>query len=171
MVAQQARFFMDDIAVLNYALTLEHLENVFYRMVNASGRLQGNAASYFRTIGAHELAHVNALTAAIRMNGGTPATEMARYNFAPLGDMNTVAGILAIANVLEPTGVRAYDGAAKEIRNKAFLTVAGQIVQVEARHAAIIKVLIDPNTNPVPLAFEGMSTPQQILAAIMPIIS
>lgn len=171
MQAQQQRFFMSDIEVLNYALTLEHLENNFYRTVNAGGKLQGNAAAYLKVIGAHELAHVNALTAAIRMNGGTPVTELPRYNFAPLGDINTQAGILAIANVLEPTGVRAYDGAAKEIQNKAFLSVAGQIVQVEARHAAIIKTLLDPNANPVPLAFEGMSTPQQILAAIMPIIS
>lgn len=170
-MATPARFFRNDLEVLNYALTLEHLENVFYRMVNASGRLQGNAAAYFRTIGAHELAHVNALTMAIRGAGDTPVTELARYNFAPLGDMNTVAGILAIANVLEPTGVKAYDGAAKEIQSKAILATAGQIVQVEARHAAIIKVLIDPNANPVPLAFEEMATPQQILAAIMPIIS
>ena len=166
-----APYFKSDIEVLNFALTLEHLEDNFYRMANASGKLQGNAAKYLAIIGAHEKAHVDALTKAIQMNGGTPAAELARYNFAVLGDMNTQDGILKIANVLEPTGVSAYDGAAREIQNKAFLAVAGQIVQIEARHAAIIRVLINPNANPTTSSFEATATPQQIIAAITPIIS
>jgi len=166
-----APFFKNDLEVLNYALTLEHLEDNFYRTVNASGKLQGNAAKYLTTIGGHEKAHVDALTKAIQGAGGTPVAELPRYNFAAVGDMTTQAGILAIANVLEPTGVKAYDGAAREITNKMILGVAGQIVQIEARHAAIIKVLINPNASPVPGAFEAKATPQEIIAAITPIIS
>jgi rubrerythrin len=171
MVIAYAPFFKNDLEVLNYALTLEHLEDNFYRTVNASGKLQGNAAKYLAIIGAHEKAHVDALTAAIKQAGGNPVAELPRYNFAPLGDITTQDGILKIAGVLEPTGVKAYDGAAREIQDKKILAVAGQIVQVEARHAAIIRVLVNPNANPVPKSFEDKATPQEIIAAITPIIS
>lgn len=171
IVSVKAPFFKNDLEVLNYALTLEHLENTFYRTVNASGKLQGNAAKYLAIIGAHEKAHVDALTAAIMQAGGTPVKEMARYNFAAFGDPNTQDGILKIAGILEPTGVKAYDGAAREITDKKILGVAGQIVQVEARHAAIIRALVNPNASPVPKSFEDKATPQEILDAIKPIIS
>jgi len=171
MIFAKAPFFKSDLEVMNYALTLEHLENNFYRTVNASGKLQGNAAKYLTVIGAHEQAHVDALTAAIRQAGGMPVAELPKYNFAALGDMSTMAGILKVASVLEATGVKAYDGAAREITSKQVLTVAGQIVQVEARHVAAIRALIDPNASPVPKSFEEKATPQEIMDAIKPIIS
>ena len=165
-----APFFKNDLEVLAFALTLEHLENRFYRDVNGSGKLQGAAAQALMAIGAHEQAHVDGLTATITKLGGTPVAEQRAYNFAALGDLSTQAGILAIANILEPTGVKAYDGAARELTDRGLLAVAGQIVQVEARHAAIIRALIAPNDNPVPKAFEDKATPQQILDAIKPIL-
>ncbi len=166
----QAPFFKNDLEVLNFALTLEHLEDRFYRDVNNSGKLQGKVAQALTVIGLHEKLHVDGLTATILQLGGTPVREQQSYNFAAVGDMGTQAGILAIANVLEPTGVKAYDGTAPEIMDKLLLAIAGQIVQVEARHAAIIRVLLDPNANPVPNAFEEMATPQQILDAVKPIL-
>jgi len=86
--------------------------------------------------------------------------------------MSTRAGILEISAVLEATGVGAYDGAAFEIQNKAYLVVAGQIVQVEARHTAAIRE-IDERTadNPVPLAFEQTLRPQQVLDAVNRLMS
>lgn len=163
------RFFADDLEVLNYALTLEHLEAAFYNMVNESGVLEGDAAAYLQIIGDHENAHVDALTSAISAAGGTPVMARASYNFDALGDMSTQEGILAIANVLEPTGVAAYNGAGKEISDPAILTTAGAIVQTEANHAAIIRVLIDPEAVPAP-AFEAVSSPQEILDAVGPLL-
>lgn len=163
------RFFADDLEVLNYALTLEHLEAEFYDMANASGVLTGDAAAYFQIIGEHERAHVDALTAAISDAGGTPVMARASYNFDALGDMSTQEGLLAAANVLEPTGVAAYNGAGKEIMDKSILTTAGAIVQTEANHAAIIRILIDPEAVPAP-AFEGVSSPQEILDAVTPLL-
>jgi rubrerythrin len=163
------RFFADDLEVLNYALTLEHLEAEFYDMANASGVLTGDAAAYLQIIGDHERAHVDALTAAISEAGGTPVMARASYNFDALGDMSTQEGILAIANVLEPTGVAAYNGAASEIMDTSILSTAGAIVQVEANHAAIIRVLIDPEAIPAP-AFESVTPPQEILDAVGPLL-
>ncbi len=170
LAPSQAPFFKNDLEVVNFALTLEHLENRFYRDVNGSGRLQGKAAQALMVIGMHEQAHVDALTATVMQMGGTPVQEQRTYNFGALGDMSTQAGILAIANVLEPTGVKAYDGAAREIMDKMLLAVAGAIVNVEARHAAIIRALIDLNANPAPKPFEDKATPQQILDMIKPVL-
>ena len=55
---QQAPFFKNDLEVLNYALTLEHLEAEFYKMVVAGGKLQGNALKYLMVIRDHEVTHV-----------------------------------------------------------------------------------------------------------------
>ncbi len=168
--ARLAPFFDSDLEIVNYALTLEHLENAFYKMVNSSGLLEGKAASYLMVIGAHEQAHVDALTAVVRQMGGTPAEEQPSYNFAVLGDTSTAEGILAIAEMLEHTGVKAYNGAGPEIMDKNLLASAGSIVNVEARHTSIIRVLIDPNANPAPRPFEESATPQEILDMIQPIL-
>lgn len=162
--------FRNDLDVLNYALTLEHLENAFYKQVLASGKLQGNAMAYLRTIGAHEQAHVDALTAAIQQAGGAPERERRSYNFAALGDINTADGILRVSEMLEATGVKAYDGAARDIKDKSILATAGAIVQVEARHVAVIRALINPNANPVPNAFEEMMRPQEVVDLVGPIL-
>ncbi len=168
--AAASPIFPTDLDVLNYALTLEHLENAFYQQVLASGKLQGNAAKYLAIIGAHEQAHVDALTAAIRGAGGMPVKPRKSYAFAKLGDLNTQAGILAVAEKLEATGVAAYNGAAREIASKAILGVAGSIVAVEARHTAIIRALLNPNANPAPKAFEDLLSPATVVGAIAPIL-
>lgn len=165
-----APFFADDLEVLNYALTLEHLEAAFYAQVNEAAVLEGDAAAYFAVIGEHEAAHVEALTGAISAAGGTPVEAAPSYNFDLLGDLTTADGILAAAKILEDTGVAAYNGAGREIMDKAILGTAGAIVQTEANHAAIINVLIDPDSNPVPKAFPDATAPQAILDAVTPLI-
>lgn len=164
-----APFFKDDLEVLNYALTLEHLEAAFYTQVNGSGKLSGNAASYLKTIGDHENAHVQALTDAISKAGGTPVKARTSYDFSPLGDLSSQDGILKVSMALEGVGVKAYDGAAREISDKGILGVAGQIVQVEARHAGLVRALVDPNTSPAP-HFEDKASPRQILDIVTPLL-
>ena len=55
---------------------------------------------------------------------------------------------LALASVLENTGVGAYNGAAPSLKSKQVLASAGSIVQVEARHAAAIDLLIGKSPTP-----------------------
>lgn len=168
--SQAAPYFKNDLEVLNYALTLEHLEAEFYKMVVAGGKLQGNALKYLTVIRDHEVTHVSELTKAIQGAGGTPVKVRKSYNFAALGDMNTQDGILKIAETLEMTGVGAYNGAAREITSKAILGVAGSIVAVEARHTGAVRALINPNGNPVPKSFEAVIKPQEILATVGPLL-
>ena len=116
-----APFFKDDVEVLNYALTLEHLEAAFYTMAVASGKLTGKNLAYFTIIRDDEVAHVNAISQGLSQAGATPVKPRASYDFAKLGDMTTQAGLLKIAALLEATGVGAYNGAAREITNKTIL--------------------------------------------------
>ena len=163
-----APYFKNDIEILNYALTLEHLEAAFYVGVVAGTALtDANEKATFTIIRDHENAHVAALTKAIQAAGGTPVKPRQSYNF---GNLNDRQNVLNLADTFEPTGVGAYDGAAFEIKNKAYLVVAGQIVQIEARHAATIREIIAPNDNPVPRTFEKTLRPPEVLAAVMPFL-
>ena len=59
---------------------------------------------------------------------------------------------LELAQTFEDTGVSAYNGAAPEIESTEVLAAAGSIVQVEARHAAAIRLL--RGENPAPMGFD-----------------
>jgi hypothetical protein len=134
------------VEVLNYALTLELLEADFYRQFIASGFIPtGAPAAAIAQIKKHEDSHVTLLTAAVRGLGGTPvagtATTGVRFKGLPTGIPNTYAGYLAVAQLLEDAGVRAYKGRAPELIGTDLLTTALQIHSVEARHAAHIRTM------------------------------
>src|SRR4051812_31973837 len=135
-----AQEMTSDLDVLNYALTLEHLEYAFYRdgvglfTFGVDGRGE-SIDTNFAAIRDHEGAHVETLTGVITDLGGTPVEE-ATYNF---GDAYTdPKAFMMTAAALENTGVSAYDGAAQFITDPDLLTAAGSIVAVEARHASYL---------------------------------
>ena len=94
--------------------------------------------------------------------GGTPVTQAA-YNFPTLNTRDEVLGLL---NVVEQTGVGAYLGAAPYIQDKGLLAAAASIMQVEARHTALIRFLL--GIAPVPAAFTPAIAPADVLAAVTP---
>ena len=158
-----------DVDVLNYALTLEHLEYAFYR--DGIGNFEFGPDPFGQSIDAnlaairdHEGAHVDALTQTITSMGGDPVAE-ATYDFGYGTDRNT---FLATAAALENTGVSAYDGAAQFIQTPDLLPVAGGIVAVEARHASYSNLIT--GAEPFPSAFEVAMTPAQVLEIAGPFI-
>ncbi len=158
-----------DIDVLNYALTLEHLEYAFYRdgIGNFTFGMDPFGQSIDTNLAAirdHEGAHVDALTQAVTSMGGSPVTE-ATYDFGYGTDPMT---FLATAAALENTGVSAYDGAAQYIQTADLLPVAGGIVAVEARHASYLNLVT--GAEPFPNAFEQAKTPDEILQIASPFI-
>jgi hypothetical protein len=78
------------------------------------------------------------------------------------------AAFLELAQTLEDTGVSAYNGAGPAIRSKELLTTAGAIVQVEARHAARIRLA--RNQPPAPDAFDRSLNERQVLKAVQPFV-
>ena len=161
--------FDDDVAVLNYALTLEHLESAFYRDnaqtydLGADGF--GNSINdYMAIIAEHEAAHVETLTSVITDLGGEPVEE-ATYDFG----VTDAASFLATAAALENTGVSAYDGAAQYIEDVGLLNAAGTIVAVEARHASYLNLVT--GELPFPSSFETPLTMDEVLEIAGPFIT
>lgn len=165
--------FSNDVDILNYALTLEHLEYAFYR--DGLARLGANAFTGFNAAGPasvynylasirdHEGAHVNTLTSVIQSLGGTPVSE-ARYDFG----YTDAASFLAVAQALENTGVSAYDGAIRYVQNPDLAEAAATIATVEARHAAYLNLL--NGASPFPAAFDDPKSQSQILSIAGPFI-
>lgn len=141
-VANTVNVGSGDFGVLNYAYALEQLEAAFYTQLR-----EGN---YYKGLGAntaekqilddlyyHEVIHREFLKAAL----GTNAIKGLTPNFSSI-NFNERASVLNNAKAFEDLGVSAYNGAGQYLASPLFLTLAGKIVSVEARHAAIIRDLL-----------------------------
>lgn len=153
-----------DAEILNFALTLEYLEADFYTVKGKQVGLGGQAKAYATQFGAEESEHVTALTAAIKQLGGTPVKKP-QFVFPATNE----SSFLALASVLENTGVGAYNGAAPSLHSKQVLASAGSIVQIEARHAAAIDLLIGKSPTP-DQGFDRPLTKAEVLAKAAPLI-
>jgi ferritin-like protein len=153
-----------DVDILNFALTLEYLEADFYNVQGKAVGLSGQARAYAQQFGQDESEHVAAITSTISKLGGTPAKKP-KFAFPATSQ----ASFLKLASVLENTGVGAYNGAAPMIQSKAVLAAAGSIVQIEARHAAAINLLVGKSPTPNG-GFDKALTKAQVLKAAGPLI-
>ena len=138
-----------DAGILNYAYALEQLEAAFYAQIRMSSYY--NAAStpapikqVFDDLALHEAIHRDFLKAAIQANNITPLKDL-QPDFGTI-DFSTLNGILTAARTFEDTGVAAYNGAGRYITSNTYLGLAGKIVSVEARHAALIRDMITYNS-------------------------
>jgi hypothetical protein len=139
------------IDVLNYALTLEYLESAFYNAGTAKGTAlipAAAATNYFNQVTTDENNHVTFLKSVIGSLGGTPVSppeiDLTAGNGSGNGPFKDVLTnyntFLAVAQVFEDTGVRAYKGQAGFLlKNQVVLTAALSIHAVEARHASAIR--------------------------------
>jgi hypothetical protein len=155
-----------DVPILNYALTLEHLEANFYTQGAVPALFSGRALSIVQAIKAHEEAHVASLTSAIQAAGGTPAA--APTFVFPAGTFTDRTQFLKTASTFEELWVNAYHGQVAAIRTPAILGAAASIAGVESRHASVIAALIGGNPFPAPI--ESAKDMATVLAAAKPFI-
>jgi hypothetical protein len=160
------------VDVINYALTLEHLEAAFYRDGLNGFTVDDFVAAgfdplvveYLALAGQQEADHVAALTAVVEQLGGEPVAE-GEYDFG----YTDVASFLATAAAIENTGVSAYQGAAGSLIDEdELLTAALAIHGVEARHAAYLNGLT--GTSPFPEAVNPTLTPDEVLEIVTPFL-
>ena len=128
-----------DVGILNYAYALEQLEAAFYTKVLSSpfSGISAVETEYLKDIRDHEIAHREFFKAALGSNAiGTLEVDFSSVNFSSRDS------VLGTAKTFEDLGVAAYNGAGKLLMSTDYLTLAGKIVSVEARHAALIRDLI-----------------------------
>lgn len=170
------------VDALNYALTLERLEATFYArgleqfseddIVNSEvGQRFGETvrSSMYQQldeIRKHEQGHVNKIVATVEQLGGDPVGEGdVEFEF----DLSSPETFIETAQVLETTGVSAYDGAIGMFSGSSeLLTAAATIATVEGRHSSYLNTLT--GQSPFPRAFDEALQPEEVLEAIQPFI-
>ena len=130
--------------VLNFALQLEYFEAYFYNKGNGmSGFIPSASAYYFTVAGTQENDHVTFLKSVLGTSASSPNSS---YDLTAGGAFSDVltnfSTYLAVAQVVEDTGVRAYKGQAPYLLgNQVVLSAALSIHAVEARHASALRSL------------------------------
>lgn len=155
-----------DVGILNYAYALEQLEAAFYIQVVANyyTGINDEEKSLLKDIRDHEIAHREFFKAAL----STSAIQALEVDFSSI-NFTSRDSVLATAKAFEDLGVAAYNGAGPLIQSKDYLTLAGKIVSVEARHAALIRDRISNGTFVGADVVEQMNateiskTPSQVL--------
>jgi len=132
-----------DVGVLNYAYALEQLEAAFYTQLRTGSYYTGSTItaaekSILDDLYYHEVIHRDFFKAAITAVA-TPIKALTP-NFSSI-DFSSRTSVLGAAKAFEDLGVAAYNGAGQYITSPTYLYIAGKIVSVEARHAAIIRDL------------------------------
>jgi hypothetical protein len=153
-----------DLAIVNYALTLEYLESQFYAKVIKSGLFHGKNLSVIKSFGHEEAQHVAALKA-VATKLGTPAAE-------PTGKfpIKNATQVTTLAGAVENLGAAAYLGQAGNIKSPEILAAALAIHSIEARHAATINLVLGKNPTPDGAFAKPMSM-AQVLAVVKPFMA
>jgi hypothetical protein len=133
----------NDTGILNYAYALEQLEAAFYTAaLTAPGFAALSAAEkeVLQDLQKHEVIHREFFKQVL----GVAALPDVGFNATTVAAKTASRDVLlSTSQLLEDTGVAAYNGAGKYLTVPAILLVAGKIVSVEARHAAAIRDIRD----------------------------
>jgi rubrerythrin len=157
-----------DLEIVQYALTLEHLETDFYNAVIDAGVITDKAlAETAMMIRDNEQEHVDALTATIKKLGGTPEKPMTNFDSVLEGSPDM---ILETAATVENLGAAAYLGQAGRIQSKEILAAALAIHSVEGRHAAALNSVVGKTIVPDG-AFAKPASMEEVLPKVQPFLA
>ena len=147
-----------DVAILNYALTLEYLQAAFYTETERLGTIGGELKPVPRQLGAVERAHVSAIKKAL----GREAVKSPAFDFR--GVTEDDSKFLRTAVAFEDLAVAAYKGQAARIESPALLAAAISIHSVEARHAAWMRFLA--GITPAAAAFDEAKSISEVRSIV-----
>ena len=157
-----------DLAIVQYALTLEHLETDFYNAVLDSGVVKnkqlGETAKLIRDA---EQAHVDTLMGVVKDLGGTPKRPKTNFDAVLEGGEQKV---LETAATVENLGAAAYLGQAPRIQSKEILAAALSIHSVEARHASALNTVVGKSIVPDG-AFAKPASMEEVLPQVKPFLA
>lgn len=166
-------FGSGDTGILNFAYALEQLQAAFYTVVAADPyeNIVSLDLSRLTDIRDHEIAHREFFKNLL----GKFAIRDLSFNFTSI-DFASKKSVLTQAKVLEDITVAAYNGFAALIVDSEWLTVAGKIASVEARHSAYIRDVIGAGdfADVTVVDYRGLEkdqTPAEVLQVIQPFIT
>jgi rubrerythrin len=157
-----------DLEIVQYALTLEHLETDFYNAVIDAGVITDMAlAETAKSIRDNEQEHVDALTATVKKLGGKPERPKTNFDSVLEGGPDMV---LETAAEVENLGAAAYLGQAGRIKSKEILAAALAIHSVEGRHAAALNSVVGKTIVPDG-AFAKPASMEEVLPKVKPFLA
>lgn len=162
---ETSEFGDGDAGILNYLLTLEHLEAAFYADIVASGLFEGADQTTMRKFGNEEGEHVDALTRVVERMGGEPATKP-QTEFPLKGENAT----LELAGRIENLTAAAYLGQIPNIESNSAMATALSIHSVEGRHAATFDMLLGRSFTPEG-EFAKPASAKVVLASVEPFLT
>ena len=146
-----------DEKILNLFLTLEYVQESFYRQAAESGGLEGELLQLASTVGEQESEHVNALTDQL----ASAAKPRPRSDFGDAFQSPQRFREAAIA--LEEAAIAAYVGQTGHLGRRAMRAVV-TLVSVEARQVAWLRDLA--GVNPAPRAADPARGANDVLGEL-----
>jgi hypothetical protein len=158
-----AKFGKGDIGILNYALTLEHLEAGFYNEATKRNiAKKAESEAFLKQVTADENAHVAFFEKAL----GSKAVAPPKLDFG--SSFRSEASWLKVSMALENTGVAAFAGQALNIASPGNVAAAVSVMTVEARHASVVGLLNKPTPSNISPdgAFDKPMTAAEVLKVV-----
>lgn len=146
-----------DIAIVNFDVVLEYLQSALYVEAQRLGALSPKTLEWARVVGAHELAHVEALK---RMVDRPPARPS--FNFR--GVTEREASFVKTAVAFEDLTAAILKWQALRLHSTQIVAAAATLHTVETRHAAWIRRIV--GRRPVTSAFDEPADQQRMVRLI-----
>jgi hypothetical protein len=146
-----------DIAIVKFDVVLEYLQSALYVEAQRLGALRPKTLEWARVVGAHELAHLEALKGMVDRPPARPS-----FNFHGVTEQE--ASFVKTAVAFEDLTAAILKWQALRLHSRQILAAAATLHSVETRHAAWIRHII--GAPPVASAFDEPA-PQREMAKLI----